>query len=240
VPGTVARCPACDEEFSLGETPIDVSATDDDAEDLPELVPRNSDSLQTGERAAEQTPETAIELQEPVTTPADAAFDREPAESQSLPPPANELEPVVRCPCCRAEYPWSRLIDVSTGMPLVLPTAATARGKGFGEAVCFDISLDPADCGATAAAIPRSISQRKRKRNRGLLGELVQIVLGGILGLSLTYYGLNYFGGPQFDYFKIFLPGVAHTYAHRPPWWPDWAGSRQAGEQEEPWEGDSP
>jgi len=44
------------------------------------------------------------------------------------------------------------------------------------------------------------------------LRNLLGIVAGGVLGPLVAYYALNYFGGPQFNFFKIHLPGIPHTY----------------------------
>ncbi|GAB4140157.1 MAG: hypothetical protein Kow0040_28540 [Thermogutta sp.] len=55
-------------------------------------------------------------------------------------------------------------------------------------------------------------------KKKSLLRELVGIVLGGLGGLLIAYYALNWFGGPQYDFANIPLPGVRHTYRHAPPW----------------------
>lgn len=50
-----------------------------------------------------------------------------------------------------------------------------------------------------------------RRRGRGgpsLLGELIKVVLGGAVGLVLAYYGLVYFGGPQYNFLDLTLPGL--------------------------------
>lgn len=67
-----------------------------------------------------------------------------------------------------------------------------------------------------------------RKREKSVLGELLGVVLGGATGLLIAYYGLNYFGGARFDFAEIYLPGVPHTYEHKPDWWP--GGSPSADE----------
>jgi hypothetical protein len=60
-----------------------------------------------------------------------------------------------------------------------------------------------------------------------VLGELLGVVLGGATGLFIAYYGLNYFGGPRFDFAEIYLPGVPHTYEHKPDWWPGWLAEEE-------------
>ncbi len=64
-----------------------------------------------------------------------------------------------------------------------------------------------------------------RKREKSVLGELLGVVLGGATGLLIAYYGLNYFGGARFDFAEIYLPGVPHTYEHKPDWWPGGSAS---------------
>jgi len=59
---------------------------------------------------------------------------------------------------------------------------------------------------------------RRRRRERNVMKDLVGAVLGGAAGLLITYYLLNLIGGPRFDMFKFYLPGVKHTAVHRPAW----------------------
>lgn len=73
---------------------------------------------------------------------------------------------------------------------------------------------------ASEAAEETSVRQRLKGsgRKKSLLRELVGIVLGGLGGLLIAYYALNWFGGPKYDFANIPLPGVRHTYRHAPPW----------------------
>ncbi len=59
---------------------------------------------------------------------------------------------------------------------------------------------------------------RRRRRERNVMKDLVGAILGGAAGLLITYYLLNLIGGPRFDMFKVYLPGVKHTAVHRPAW----------------------
>jgi hypothetical protein len=65
--------------------------------------------------------------------------------------------------------------------------------------------------------------RRPSKDNRpGMLGQMIGVFGGGLLGLTVGYYALNYFGGPRFNFLEIALPGVPHTQ-------PGWVDPNQAG-----------
>ena len=53
---------------------------------------------------------------------------------------------------------------------------------------------------------------RRQESSFAGLRNLLGLLAGGLLGPLVAYYLLNYFGGPQFNFFKIRLPGVSHTY----------------------------
>ena len=46
-------------------------------------------------------------------------------------------------------------------------------------------------------------------------GATLGVFGGGLLGLALGYYALNFFFGARFDFLKVYLPGVPHTEKHR-------------------------
>ncbi len=73
---------------------------------------------------------------------------------------------------------------------------------------------------------PKSLStaRPRRRKEKSAVKEMVGAIIGGFVGLSIGYYGLNYFGDARFDFLNIWLPGVAHTERHRP--WGD-AGKAQ-------------
>jgi hypothetical protein len=77
--------------------------------------------------------------------------------------------------------------------------------------------------GAADGASGRAIRPGRRRKETSIVKELIGIVVGGVGGLLIAYYGLNYFGGARFDFAKFYLPGIAHTVKHRPAWWPKWA-----------------
>jgi hypothetical protein len=65
--------------------------------------------------------------------------------------------------------------------------------------------------------------RRRRKKKPNMIKDAVGIVLGGVAGLAIAYYGLNLIGGKSYDFAKVYLPFVQHTRVHRPAWWPGWA-----------------
>jgi len=69
-------------------------------------------------------------------------------------------------------------------------------------------------------AEPTDYRERLKKAGpkKSFVKELLGIVLGGIGGLLIAYYALNWFGGPRYDFAKIPLPGIQHTYRHTPSW----------------------
>jgi len=71
----------------------------------------------------------------------------------------------------------------------------------------------PKRIGASGAA-----ALAKRRSRFGAQGsplrKLLGVIGGGLLGLTIGYYLLNWIGGPRFDFMKVYLPGVPHTYRH--------------------------
>ncbi|GAB6165949.1 hypothetical protein JCM19992_19490 [Thermostilla marina] len=67
-----------------------------------------------------------------------------------------------------------------------------------------------------------SVARTRVRKEKPIWGELIKIVLGGIVGLAIGYYLINFLFGARCDVLKVPLPGVPHTYTHCPDWWPDW------------------
>lgn len=55
---------------------------------------------------------------------------------------------------------------------------------------------------------PPGTRSATRRGGPGLVGQLVGVVGGGVLGLAIGYYLLNWIGGPQFNFLDIPLPGL--------------------------------
>ena len=64
-------------------------------------------------------------------------------------------------------------------------------------------------------------TQRRRNQHSGLR-TLAGPVIGGIAGLVVAYYLLNWMRGEAGNFLNIPLPGVPHTYKHSPDWFPSW------------------
>ena len=182
--------------------------------------------------------------------PAEAASQEEPAEEV----PPLDLDPLVRAPFSPEAFPLSQLIVDATGEPIG-PVAAgmivrygllrplseeEAAAMAPPQAAEPEAAIDTFDFSqlATAAAegtagVP--ISARPRKRAEvSPIKELIGIVLGGLMGLLIGYYLLNIFWGQRYNFLKIYLPGVKHTYKYAPAWVPPWLKGADSTTQAEP------
>ena len=95
-------------------------------------------------------------------------------------------------------------------------------GNATGPAVAdgaFDFVADRDD-DADSASARTAVFGRRRPKEKSMMREFTGIVLGGVAGLAIAYYVLNFFGGPRFDVLEIYLPGIEHTSGHRPSWLP--------------------
>jgi len=90
-------------------------------------------------------------------------------------------------------------------------------------------SIDLGETAAVKPGISGTVRPRRKKKEKSVIGEFIGIVLGGVAGLTIAYYGLNLYNA-RFDFAKVYLPGIKHTVKHRPEWWPTWA--RFEGEPE--------
>ena len=218
------RCPVCDAEYPADEVTdltADIDETDDEGDLPPELIP------------IEPSMET---------------------ESDSI---DDESGPLVKCPCCEAQFGLAEVIVVATGEELGSEAAAAIGPDGSVTciddepdestyAIAIDTGIEPpppaygafdfrdreADRrdGTLANAVAAAGARRRRDGEKHPLRLIVEIVLGGVAGLAITYYGLNFFGGPRFGWFEVYLPGVAHTVEHRPAWWPSISGQPDSDE----------
>ena len=100
------------------------------------------------------------------------------------------------------------------------------------KSAAFDFRDQEADRrdGALAGVAATAGVRRRRDSEKHPVRFLVEIVLGGVAGLVITYYGLNFFGGQRFDWFEVYLPGVSHTVANRPAWWPSISRQPDSGQ----------
>lgn len=161
----------------------------------------------------------------------------------------------VRLPDDERWVPLSELIVQITGQPL---------GEGAARWITrlYLKSLQEPDTGGEVGETPADVSTaeaggfsfvpveasgseldyrervKKGRPTKSLLGEIVGIVLGGLGGLLIAYYALNFFGGKQYDFANIPLPGIKHTYRHLPPWAKNWFESQDTSPSVQ--EGDQP
>lgn len=158
-------------------------------------------------------------------------------------PGAVEPSALVRCPLCGGEFPLADTAASAEDAPPELVPVSPAQqvptvrlweqvleapqidvgGSGSAGAERGEFRSVKTDDSRSADAAGGGIG--RRKKHKSLVREIVEYVLGGVAGLLLAYYALNLFGGPRFDFAKIYLPGVQHTVKHRPAWWPRWLGA---------------
>ena len=211
------RCPVCDAEYPAGKVTELTIDTGDGGDLPPELIPIDSDQetglavkcpccdaqfglaevivVATGEELGSEAA-AAIGPDGSVVSSAD-----HPGDLPSFGPPGEDHAPYE--------------IAIDTGVK------ATPAASG-----AFDFQDEEADHRdrALANAVAATGPRRRREGEKHPVRLIVEIVLGGVAGLAITYYGLNFFGGPRFAYFEVYLPGVAHTVEHRPAWWPSISG----------------
>jgi hypothetical protein len=190
----LVRCPLCDGEFLLAETMPDAE------EAPPELL------------AAGAVPDVAREAEADSEPETEAAADEQAQATED-----GRDEPAKTAPSIKL---WD---DVSEAPKIDTEESAEedgeephAAGFRFAGIVTRDEG-DEADGEAAGAG-----GGRKRNKEKSALREILGIVLGGMGGVLLAYYGLNLFGGPRFDFADVYLPGIQHTVKHRPTWWPGW------------------
>lgn len=176
------RCPHCMAEFVLRAAVV---------QSLPQLIPVGT--VRTDEHVVETVGPRIVDLD---------GFAPDPTIRQGTTEPSPVIEPTdlqtsVEKPDARADGPRIEPPDV----PPLSPSFAAA----------YDFPpLEKKQQLDTAAAVAARLRGSPR-RHRRWFAELVKIVLGGVLGLALGYWALNYFGGPRFDWLKIHLPGCPHT-----------------------------
>ncbi|MEN6457389.1 MAG: hypothetical protein ABFC63_00455 [Thermoguttaceae bacterium] len=122
-------------------------------------------------------------------------------------PAGAESDAVVRCPLCAAEYPLSESLALAPPeLILVAAHAAepTAIADAPGEAKGGE-ALDAAgdnEAAAMAQSLPRlpAASRLRSRREKSALQKLIEVVVGGVAGILVAYYGLAlYFRADFYD-----------------------------------------
>ncbi len=206
------------------EPPAGEAATEGDAASVAEQTEDDDDLLEVADEP--------VRLEYPT---GDESEDlSEVAEAEEQAETAAEKQPEPSAAERRAKYSEKAAALRSLAAALVPPAASEADDEPneYGVAAGADEAFDAdafrfgrrseGEAPATGAIRTRPST---RKREKSVLGELLGVVLGGATGLLIAYYGLNYFGGARFDFAEIYLPGVPHTYEHKPDWWPGGSAS---------------
>lgn len=147
-------------------------------------------------------------------------------------PSAVDSAAAVRCPLCEAEYPLADALALVPPelIPLASPSAvASAESETAVEDKSSEISppteldhANPSDSeeeeNEAAAAAPRlsataAAAQWKRREPKSPLQMLVEVILGGVAGCLVAYYGLAFWFGPQFH--NVGLPDLSLPFIER-------------------------
>lgn len=109
-------------------------------------------------------------------------------------------------------------IDPST-MPAFMSAMETGRQKleNASHEAAFDFRPAGSEEQPEESAADVADRLRRSAGKKSIVREMIGIIFGGIAGLAVAYYALNFFGGPRFDILSVYLPGCPHTYRH----WPD-------------------
>jgi hypothetical protein len=88
------------------------------------------------------------------------------------------------------------------------------------------LALSDDERSATVRGDRGRATRRTSRNSPGLLSHLVGVVGGGMMGLVIAYYLLNWIGGPQYNFLELNLPGLARESADveesGPTTSPDW------------------
>ncbi len=137
----------------------------------------------------------------------------------------------VRCPLCEAEYPLADALALAPPelIPLAVPSAVAsvackdAAKDNPSKALPFTAqessnSPDSEEENEATAAAPRlsataAAAQWKRRDPKSPLQMLVEVILGGLAGCLVAYYGLAFWFGPQFR--NVGLPDLSLPFIER-------------------------
>ena len=213
----MVRCPVCDAEYPAGEV-AELAADTDDANDggdlPPKLIPIDSESAgqETGLPVKCPCCDAQFGLAEVIVV---ATGERLGGEAAAAIGPDGSVASAGEKPGNLPRFGPSgenhALHEIAIDTGIKPPPVASGA---------FDFRDPEADRRDGATVVAR----RRRDGEKHPLRVIVEVILGGVVALPITYYGLNFFGGPRFAYFEVYLPGVAHTVEHRPGWWPAISG----------------
>jgi len=204
------RCPLCSAEFSASEAlaaapPLLVVV------DLGLGPADSATAAQPTPAQAEQSaaPSDAGALEAAVQGAAETSDQTAPAGEQETEQPAG----AVLSEAASVPEVWQQ-VDQAPQIDLGQPDAEPGAGAEAVDVSAFAGLAEEQQPAEAEGAVERLLSARRppgRRQEKSLARELVGIVLGGFVGLTLGYYLLNLFGGERFFYFPVYMPGVAHS-----------------------------
>jgi len=136
-----------------------------------------------------------------------------------------------------AETPALDVWAKAEGVPQIDLGQGSQTQAVAAEAGAFDFARDESEAADAAAGVPGTRLRRTRTQKTGIQTVLGP-VLGGIAGLLIAYYLLNWIRGEAGNFLKIPLPGVPHTYKYSPDWFPGWL--KPASDSEDAAPGEDP
>ena len=236
-------------ETETGAEAEEEEEADEEGENEDEAVgvgEKDEEAVEEAAEAAEATTETGVELSE-AEAPDETVQVRCPHCDAEYPlsrvivvTTGAELGPAMAAAVARYVLPgegpageapaldvWAKAdgvpqIDLGEGAK---PQAVTAH------AGAFDFAREDAE----AEAGPASLAARRprRRQQKSMARELAGWVFGGVAGLVIAYYLLNFIRGEAGNFLKFPLPGVSHTYRYSPDWFPGWMKAAPESEDAE-------
>jgi len=241
------RCPLCSAEYAVREALPPVVVPLDTVGDAPATADTESSTAGLGELGAASAAATADQAA-PDQPEAEASGEQDVEEKPSdesaegddmfdfLQGDAAATDTAE--PPATGETEEKEAGDGTTGLDLSFASDDSAAAVGTGisaGAGVFPAGEVPAttESGTSAADVPGKTPayRPRRRKQKSAKAEILGIVIGGVVGLSIAYYGLNYFMGEQMDFLPIGLPGVPHTHEH----WP-YGGGEDAAAADQPGE----
>ncbi len=103
------------------------------------------------------------------------------------------------CPLCAAEFAVQDAVDTASELPAAQPATSSSAETTSARRLQVEFVSDTAE---RRAALP-SATLRRRSRQSHWLGQLIGIVGGGVIGLSIGYCILLRLRGQEADFLQI-------------------------------------
>lgn len=236
-PPAEAKADAEEEEGSESEEETAAEETDS-AEDVTETGEGATEAGEGATEAGEEPPEPAAP-EPPVQVRCPHCEAEYPLSQVVVVATGAELGPAMAAAVARhvlpGEGPASEppALDVwakADGVPQIDLGEATRPEAVTDHSSAFDFARQDADreAGPTGATALRP----RRRKQKSMARELAGWVFGGVAGLVIAYYLLNFIRGESGNFLEIPLPGVSHTYQHSPDWFPGWMKAAPESEED--------